>query len=333
MLPIMVDMSENAPTPLGLAGLRHVDEQVYRGVLRTSGATRALLSEVTGLSPEELEAPLRRLHDAGLVHLNDGVVGAENPAHAIGSLIEREAERLQAAGARVDALRNLLPVLMADHIASGRGDRTTVAVEAGQGVDVVRLIRSLAEESDGELLWFRPDQWRLPVTHGMDALVADLLRSGRRSRAIYPSRVLEEAPEVVRGRAAAGELVRVVGSLPMRIAVLGDRAALIPDRWGGNTGRRLVVREHSLVSALAELFDHVWDQAMSVPGLGSGHEPAGARRLLLHELAQGAKDEQIARSLGVSLRTVRRRIADIMAELGVDSRFQAGVEAVRHGWL
>jgi DNA-binding NarL/FixJ family response regulator len=54
---------------------------------------------------------------------------------------------------------------------------------------------------------------------------------------------------------------------------------------------------------------------------------------LLEMLASGAKDEQIARALGMSLRTVRRRIASLMAELGADSRFQAGIEAVRRGWL
>ena len=53
----------------------------------------------------------------------------------------------------------------------------------------------------------------------------------------------------------------------------------------------------------------------------------------LLQLTEGAKDEQIARTLGISLRTVRRRIADLLSELGADSRFQAGVEAVRRGWL
>jgi DNA-binding NarL/FixJ family response regulator len=50
-------------------------------------------------------------------------------------------------------------------------------------------------------------------------------------------------------------------------------------------------------------------------------------------LAAGAKDEQIARALGVSLRTVRRRVAALLADLGVRSRFQAGVEAMRRGWV
>ena len=35
--------------------------------------------------------------------------------------------------------------------------------------------------------------------------------------------------------------------------------------------------------------------------------------------------------LGVSLRTVRRRVADLMDELGAATRFQAGMEAARRG--
>ena len=50
-----------------------------------------------------------------------------------------------------------------------------------------------------------------------------------------------------------------------------------------------------------------------------------------HEL--GTRVEEICRKLGIGLRTVRRRVAELMTELGVDTRFQAGVEAVRRGWL
>ena len=57
------------------------------------------------------------------------------------------------------------------------------------------------------------------------------------------------------------------------------------------------------------------------------------RTFLLQQLAAGAQDEQIARRLGVSLRTVRRRVADLMSELGAESRFQAGVEASKRGWI
>ena len=111
---------------------------------------------------------------------------------------------------------------------------------------------------------------------------------------------------------------------------------LVPEMWGKNTGRRLVVRQQALIAGFTLLFEALWERAMAIPGLDGpvdAEDRTSDRRLLLDQLANGAKDEQIARALGLSLRTVRRRVADILDELGVDSRFQAGVEAVRRGWV
>jgi hypothetical protein len=330
----MADKTGGSDSPLSLLGLRPGDEDVYRHVLRAPRADRLQLTEATGLTLAELEAALERFASAGLVRLSDDEVVAEPPTEALGRLIAGETERLHRESERIDALRDLLPSLLAERVASEQSGASAVAVQSVEGGDVVRLLRSLAEETEGDLLWFRPDQWRLPVTQAVDDLVRDLVASGRRSRAIYPARVLEEAPQVVRSRADAGELVRIVATVPTRIAVMGTGAALIGDRWGASSGRRLVVREHSLVGALGALFENVWERAMTVPGLGAlDEDPSGQRRLLLHQLTRGAKDEQIARALGVSLRTVRRRIAEIMDDLGAESRFQAGAEAVRRGWL
>lgn len=325
---------DGSTSPLVLAGLRPGDERVYRSILRASGTSRRRLTEVTGLPVAELDEVLTRFAEVGLVHVVDDSVHAEPPQDALGRVIEGEAERLRHANRQVDALRNLLPGLIAEHAAWSGSASGSVDVRAVAGGDVVALLRSLAEESTGDVMWFRPDQWRLPVAGEIDALVRQLARSGRRSRAIYPARVLEEAPEVLRSRAEAGELVRIVAAVPTRIAVFGETGALLSDRWAESTGRRLVVREHSLVGALRTLFESAWERAMSVPGLEVGPaDTGGARRLLLLQLARGAKDEQIARALGLSLRTVRRRVAEIMDELGAESRFQAGAEAVRRGWI
>ncbi|MFI6494765.1 hypothetical protein [Streptomyces sp. NPDC050564] len=48
------------------------------------------------------------------------------------------------------------------------------------------------------------------------------------------------------------------------------------------------------------------------------------QRQLLHLLTSGLKDEAAARHLGLSLRTVRRRIAALMDRTGANTRFQAG---------
>ncbi|HSE07655.1 MAG TPA: helix-turn-helix transcriptional regulator [Nocardioidaceae bacterium] len=332
----MVDKPDGSSSPLSLLGLLPGDEETYLSLLRASKTSRLHLTEVTGLTPAELDEVLQRFEAVGLVRQEDGTVATESPADLLGRLIAGETERLHRDADRVDALRNLLPALLAEQFTApppqGGG---FVNVRAVDGGDVAQLIRTLAEESTGDLLWFRPDQWRLPVTAEVDGLVRDLVASGRRSRVIYPARVLEDAPDVVRSRAEAGESVRIVASVPTRISIFGNNVALMSDRWGASSGRRLVVSEHSLVGALRALFEHVWERGMSVPGMGGGVEddPNGRQRLLLQQLANGAKDEQIARALGVSLRTVRRRVAETMEDLGAESRFQAGAEAVRRGWL
>jgi DNA-binding NarL/FixJ family response regulator len=48
---------------------------------------------------------------------------------------------------------------------------------------------------------------------------------------------------------------------------------------------------------------------------------------VLEVLASGCKDETAARTLGLGVRTYRRRVAELMTALGAESRFQAGVRA------
>lgn len=323
-------------SPLTLIGLDVSDERLYRQLLRGSGSSLRTLSEVTGMAPHTLLAEVARFEALGLVRLEGDVVRAVAPDLAFESVLTAEHERLETAAGRLDALRSMVPSLVAEHLVSRHQPQRPADVQAVEDVDVVALLRSLAEDSTGDMLWLRPDQWRLAMAQDMDDLVRTLLASGRRSRAIYPARVLEEAPNALRRRAEAGEEVRILAVVPARLSILGHSAALMPDRWGDNSGRRLVVREDSLVGALTAFFESLWDRAMSVPGLdGQRVDLDGnrGRQLLLQQLAGGAKDEQIARALGISLRTVRRRVAELLDDLAVDSRFQAGVEAVRRGWI
>ena len=53
----------------------------------------------------------------------------------------------------------------------------------------------------------------------------------------------------------------------------------------------------------------------------------------LRLLAIGHTDESIAKRLGLSDRTVRRIVTDLMRRLDARSRFEAGVRAVQIGWL
>ncbi|MFE8993165.1 hypothetical protein ACFYMI_36140 [Streptomyces collinus] len=46
---------------------------------------------------------------------------------------------------------------------------------------------------------------------------------------------------------------------------------------------------------------------------------------MLYALGSGMTDVTASRELGMSLRTYRRRVAELLVVLGADSRFQAGV--------
>lgn len=50
-------------------------------------------------------------------------------------------------------------------------------------------------------------------------------------------------------------------------------------------------------------------------------------------LTEGHTDEVVARRMGMGVRTCRRHIAELMDELGVKSRFQAGVAAAHRTGL
>lgn len=325
-----------AGSPLSVLGFTAAEDRVYHLVLRSAAAAEQDVAASLGTTLTALRHALHRLVAAGLVEVDHGVVRPSPPEDALGRLIAQEARRQQNVAGRLESLRAMLPALAREHRSAQAPRGELFALEVFDGGDVVDLIGGLAATSTGDLLWLIPDQWRSPFGRELDDLVIDLIRSGRRSRAIYPARVLEEAPGGVRARAGAGEHVRVLASVPTRLAIAGGGVALMPGRWGVHDERRIVVRQESIVSALTMLFESMWERAVSVPGLDgrvTGASRFATRRLLLDQLGSGANDEQIARSLGLSLRTVRRRVAEILDELGVDSRFQAGVEAVRRGWV
>jgi DNA-binding CsgD family transcriptional regulator len=163
-----------------------------------------------------------------------------------------------------------------------------------------------------------------------------LLRRGGSVRAVYDSEFLRNAPEAVERAHRDGEDVRVrEQKLPMKLLIVDDRCALVPLGPYGHPA--LFVRAKPVVALLQRFFDLVWDGASPWAPTGAKswtpQDPARSRRRVLELMAAGLKDEAIARQCGVSVRTVRRDIAQIMTELAARNRFEAGVAAVRLGWV
>ncbi len=148
------------------------------------------------------------------------------------------------------------------------------------------------------------------------------LAGGNSQRTLYPAAVLDtpQGLQWLRSWSMVGEEQRLLPVVGSEYAVFGDVGAVALARWGELESGYVLIRDPLLVSTLAAHFDLAWEHAHAVPFAAS--LPGDER--LIELLGMGLKDEAIARFLGIGLRTVRRRIAALMAVHGVDTRFQLG---------
>lgn len=128
----------------------------------------------------------------------------------------------------------------------------------------------------------------------------------------------------------AGGQARVVDRIPFKVSILDRRVVCLPlDHTVLADGFQLI-HDPVLVGALVSMHRQLW-HAGTEPEHGGDLPPRLA--MLLPALASDEPDELACRRIGLSPRTYSRRVAELLTVLGVRTRFQAGVEAARRGWL
>ncbi|OLF12870.1 hypothetical protein BLA60_06290 [Actinophytocola xinjiangensis] len=177
-----------------------------------------------------------------------------------------------------------------------------------------------------------------------DTVEARMLRTGIRYRVIYDTAGLESfhqlRPDLEAGM-ALGEEARVLTNTPTKLIIIDDRIAMIPlEPASASLVSMIVVHPSGLLDALCSLFEDLWRRALPLAlpqartGTGaSPDEPTDEELRLLNLLATGITDDAIAKHLGVSHRTVQRRLRALLDRLDAETRFQAGLQANRRGWL
>lgn len=150
---------------------------------------------------------------------------------------------------------------------------------------------------------------------------------GRTHPRTVPTRVVVESGSA--GEYGSVTVRRSSDPLPYRMVIIDEAIAVAARQGSAGHGVAMVVEEPVLVRGLQCLFEATWTVSAWT---GSDH-PTPAERNLLERMASGSTDQAIARLLGISDRQVRRRTARLLQRLGVSSRFAAGAEAVRRGWL
>lgn len=158
------------------------------------------------------------------------------------------------------------------------------------------------------------------------------LRTGRfRQRTLYPMDVMETpvGRQWVRSWGLVGEVQRLSLAPPSDFAIFDDDAVMAVATWGDAATDYVLIREPMIVAAFTALFERSFERALPVAGEQAEGDAGTGDLQLLRLLGRGLKDESIARYLGVSLRTVRRRVAHLMDVHAAETRFQLGVAAAR----
>ncbi|MCW3814329.1 LuxR C-terminal-related transcriptional regulator [Micromonospora sp. DR5-3] len=309
-------------------GMPEAAAAIYLSLLERPTATTADLAVACGLDADDTIANLTWLRDHGLVLRAKAMAltgipdrwSAAEPDHALRDLVRARERTLHDVRT---ALPNLQDRFRQAHRDSGVG-QVTEYVQGWENVGARyhQILRDATEEV--ALLDHRP------YTPGPAPTEESILSRGIRFRVMCDP---VDLPQQLADEFAAlrGLEARLHPDVPFR-GIIADRkiAVIMMDREPQNVSA-IVLRPSPLLDGLVLLFDACWSRA--VPLGADAVTLEGQALQVLKLLAAGLKDEAIARQLNTTTRTVRRRVQEVLTALHVKSRFHAGVEASRRGWV
>ncbi|GGW13191.1 hypothetical protein GCM10018980_71480 [Streptomyces capoamus] len=121
--------------------------------------------------------------------------------------------------------------------------------------------------------------------------------------------------------------------MPALCAVIVDGSVTLLSVGSPGTSRASLVRASTVLQVVRDFYSNIWGTATILTEHIDDWERTNTVQEVLQSLRNGVTDEVAARELGVSVRTYRRYVAEIMMLLGAKSRFQAGVYAAALGLL
>ncbi|WP_324789443.1 helix-turn-helix transcriptional regulator [Streptomyces sp. H51] len=305
------------------------------------------LAERTGATSAEIREARRVLTDLRVIEpeSDHGTWRAVSPRVAMAKLMTPIDKEVQRRVEDAENLRARLQALLRTHQEMQRLESRDIIQTMTDGKELDQLIEEEVAGCSTEVLFIQQR-----VDHRLlgRKWLADAGGRGVRVRAVFQHAARYHLPSegFMDTATRSGAEIRTVGEVPLRMVVI-DRSVCVlrvPEaleaattgtdgepRAGGEENIALAVRNPVLVSVLAAAFEETWNRASSYTCTDPQPSWLGDELVLaiMRLMATGMKDDAIARRLGVSLRTCRRHVSDLMQNLGASSRFQAGVEARR----
>lgn len=321
---------------LEIAGLAAIEERAYRAMVRMPAVNAEQLAEVLDARLDETTKVLGALEEQGLVSQGpDEHFRAVAPDRAFGPLLQRHQQELA-------AVQSAIGLLTDEYRTRSTPGNAAELVDIVYGDSAIgREITHMQRAARSEVLWLvKPPT--VAVFPAADAVQHAAMSSGVKYRAIYEQSLLglPGDPHGIVAGIAGGEQARVLPDIPLKL-VLADRASAIVPVGTAEEPSALIVHPSGLLDALIALFDRLWesasplliatDRAIVADRPVSGPSPSDLHLLSL--LIAGLTDHAIAAQLGLSTRTVQRRIRVLLELAGVQTRLQLVWHAAQRGWL
>lgn len=321
---------------LSAFGINQLEERVYRHLIGVTSASVPELAEALFTSGSLIRRALGMLEARAMVSRM-----AAKPPRYIAAPPDVVADTLTLRGQlEISEARAELGSLV-DAYRRGRDSRGTdevIEIITGAEQAALRIIQ-LQQNATDEILEFVK-----PPFIAIDVDTAASIPSRARpkpTRTIWDSSVMEISGFVAEMRlspGAPGDQVRLHSALPTKLLIFDRELAILPlaHNVANATPAVIVVHRSGLLDTALALFEHYWESSLPLQVDEEPQEsglPSGDHQRILALMLAGASDDAIARQLGVSLRTVERRVRELMDKAGVKTRVQLGWHAHARGWV
>lgn len=324
---------------------------LYRQLLQRGTVPAVELAALTGLPADRSQTAVHELADLGLIARQDGRVTAIPYAAAVDSLVAAESHALRLALETVQNTQRRLRVLIAEGAALGGDSAGTVLAASTQPGEEDVSFGGARTRPVSDLAALHPG-----VRFSAELLESSLKRAEAHLVEGVRLRVIHQRAAMSHSRSAEyfhrieqlGGQVRLRDQLPFRLMLIDGLAAVCRLTWQDGLEDTLLLEGPHMLGLLGRLFETTWSEAAPLGGASAQARPDGAagaeggrpvpglttqHRAIMRYLADGATDQAIARFLGITTRTVTRRVNEIYQTLGVQSRFQAGAVARHMGLI
>ncbi|WP_156724708.1 helix-turn-helix transcriptional regulator [Streptomyces apocyni] len=319
-------------------GLTERADRIYRFILGRPGCSVQTTVAEFGCLETEALAELTQLGLLTPSWQTDDDLHVVSPKAAMDTLLAFQQAEIAERNRALARGQAAAEMLLAQYVTQREGTEE-LEIEQLRSAEAVRArISGLATRTRTESLAFVPGGAQTPeVLRASKEANVEPLERGVKSRSVYLDSIRNDPGTLEHARwlTERGAEVRTVPALPMRLWIADREVAMVPIDPADSAVGAVLLRQPGAVAAILALFEAVWATALPFGEAPrrSLDDPRSQPRELLRLLAQGYTDEAAARRLGISLRSERRLISELMEKLDAQGRFQLGQRAAEHGYI